>query len=245
MTLFGRTWQTYTLLLMLACGLSAAIIWLRDRRGATADALLGALVGGVVGARLLHVMVHIAYFRYAASEAFQLTAGGLDWRGAVLGALLGVGVVARWRPIKLRHLFDGFALVLPIIALAAWAGCGAARCAYGAEVDTLSAYPALLVWEAEDIFGFLAPRFHTQQLGMIAAVGLFLLMLVVTGARLLHGRRLWLALGLWAAVMFGIGALRGDYEPVIAGLRAGQWLDLGVLLVAGAQFWRPVGLSDA
>ena len=74
--------QTFTLALALA--IVAGIGWsawrLPDQRGAVVDAGLGALAGGVIGARLLHVLLNWSYFAYNTGEIIRLRSGGLDWR---------------------------------------------------------------------------------------------------------------------------------------------------------------------
>ena len=58
------------------------------------DAGLGACLGGVIGARIVHVLLNWAYFADNLSEALHPNAGGLDWHGAVIGGLIGLALVA-------------------------------------------------------------------------------------------------------------------------------------------------------
>lgn len=229
--------QTFTLALALA--FAAALGWAVWRvpasRGAVVDVCLGALVGGVLSARLFHILLNWTYFAYNMNEILRLRSGGLDWHGALLGGLCGLLLVARWRKVAVTPLLDALALALPLLALAGWWGCRAANCAFGAEVDTLANYPALLVAELPDVYGIPAPRYNTQLIGLVLA----LTVLLITGALIwrgwLAGRRFWLALALLSLGMFGIGFFRADYAVMVAGLRADQWLDLGALLVS---LWR-------
>ena len=235
-TLGRFTLPTYTALLALGVLASVAALALAYRWryarpvGPLVDACLGALLGGVVLARAGHVLLHRYYFEIHPDEIIRLSAGGLDWHGALVGGLLGFALVSRWRGLDARSLFDWLAPVVPALALLAWWGCGAAHCAYGAEVETLADYPGWLVWEAADVYNIRAPRYAVQPLGMGFSGGLLLLVLGLMWRGWLRGRLLGLALLVLALGMFALGFLRGDYNPTIGPLRADQALDL---LLAG------------
>ncbi len=61
------------------------------------------------------------------------------------------------------------AFALPWIAAAAWVGCAAAGCAYGAEVRTLADYPPGVTAELRDVYGIAAPRWNTPLYGVVLA----------------------------------------------------------------------------
>jgi phosphatidylglycerol:prolipoprotein diacylglycerol transferase len=221
------TLQTYTLALALGIGVSTAygLYRARKRPGALVDVALGALVVGLLLARLEHVLLNWNYFAYNVNEAFQLNAGGLDWHGAVIGGLLGGYIVARWRRVGTRDLLDPLILALPLIAHAAWYGCWAANCAYGVEVDTLAHFPSWAVGETADIYGIAAPRYNTQIFGLWLTGVLLIIAMILLWRGWLRDVRFWLILALFSLGMFVIGFFRGDYSPMLNGLRLDQWLD--------------------
>jgi phosphatidylglycerol:prolipoprotein diacylglycerol transferase len=228
MTIGPWTVQTYTVVLALAIGASVTFAVLRAgrRAGALVDVGLGALAGGLMLARLEHVLLNWNYFAYAVNEAFQLNAGGLDWHGAVIGGLIGGAMVAHWRRVDAREVLEAMTLGLPLIALAGWYGCWAAHCAYGVEVDTLAHFPSWTVSESADIYGIAAPRYNTQIFGQWLTTALLVVAAILLGR---HSAGFWLVLGLFSAGMFVIGFFRGDYAPTLYGLRLDQWLDALVL----------------
>ena len=230
--------QTYTLALALAvlASISMSVYRTQARRGAIIDACLGALVVGVVGARVGHVLLNWEYFAYNSREIVRIQSGGLDWHGALLGGLLGLFVVARWRRVALLPLLDALTPALPLLALAAWWGCLEANCAFGVEVDTLANYPPLLVAERPDVYGIPAPRYNTQLFGLILAVIVLALVGVLLWRGWLPVRRFWLVLALLSLGMFGIGFFRADFAVAIRGLRADQWLDLAVVALSVVGF---------
>jgi phosphatidylglycerol:prolipoprotein diacylglycerol transferase len=230
------TLQTYTLALALGIGAGAAfgLFRVRKRPGALVDVGLGVLIGGLLLARLEHVLLNWNYFSYNVSEAFQLNAGGLDWHGALLGGLLGGYVAARWRRVNTRDLLDTMTVGLPLIAHAAWYGCWAANCAYGVEVDTLAHFPAWAVSESADIYGIAAPRYNTQIFGLWLTGALLVIAVILLWRGWLRGARFWLILALFSLGVFVIGFFRGDYSPMLNGLRLDQWLDaiVGISVLA-------------
>ena len=223
------TVRTYTLFLALGIAMSAGIgVYLSrnaGRIGALVACCLGGLVAGVLLARLVHVLLNWDYFAYNVAEAYQVNAGGLDWHGAVVGGVIGLYGVARWRRINARELLDALTPGLPLIALAGWYGCWASSCAYGAEVDTLARYPSYAVSESADVFGIAAPRYNTQIFGQWLALALLIVTLILMWRGWLCGRRFWLILGLFSVGMFVIGFWRGDHAVTLNGLRLDQWFD--------------------
>lgn len=228
--------QTYTFLLGVSITMSMVVVTAAYRRhyvtslGAVVDVLLAMFIGGLIVGRGFHVAMNRVYFEAHTDEITRIGAGGLDWHGAVIGALVVGYGMARLRRVRWSVLLNPLALMLPVIGFAAWWGCGANHCAYGAEVDNLSNYPSFLVWEARDIFNIVAPRYATQRFGMMWCAGLLILLLVLVRLdkrRTLSGvRRFALSTLLVALGTFWMGQLRGDYAVSHLGLREDQWLDL-------------------
>lgn len=241
--------QTFTLALTLAvlASIGIGVYRTQARRSAVVDACLGALLLGVIGARIGHVLLNWEYFVYNPRDILRIYTGGLDWHGALLGGLAGLFGVARWRRIDPLPLLDALTPALPLLALAGWWGCLAANCAFGTEVDTLANYPPLLVAERPDVYGLPAPRYNTQLFGLALSIAT----LVLVAALLWRGwwpvRRFWLVLAILSLGMFGIGFVRADFAVELGGLRADQWLDLAALGagLVGMGFARSHALDDS
>src|SRR5262245_49795997 len=127
-TIFGRQWYTYTVLLMLS--IVVTLIWLiyrapQGKRTATIDVFLAGLLGAVLVGRLIHVGLQWQYFADHLPEIRKIyEEGGLNWHGAVIGALFGTALMAKVRKIEMQPLFDSIALLIPILVVFAWWGCG-------------------------------------------------------------------------------------------------------------------------
>jgi len=197
------------------------------------DAGLGALIGGVIGARLLHVVFAWGYFADHLAEIPNLRAGGLSWHGALYGGLIGLALAARWRDVPFHPLADALALAWPVGVMAAWAGCRASACGYGAEVWTLADFPAWAVSESPDVFGVVAPRYNVQVFGVGLGAILLAVALLIALFGWLRGYRLWLVLALTGAGMFVLGFFRGEFAPSpLPNISRDQLLDLSVIALS-------------
>lgn len=196
------------------------------------DVSLVALIAGAAGARLFHVILNWYYFQDNTTEIAQLGAGGLNWHGAVIGVLLVLIVATVVFRLSLSSLLDSLAVPLPLLAFMAWWGCGAATCSFGAEVESMTDYPAWLTWEAPGQFQLVAPRFATQPIGMVLSGALLMLMAIVVRQGRCEGRQFWVALALLSLEMLWLDSMRGDYATVIGTLRGDQWLDLAMCMIS-------------
>lgn len=240
------TFRTYTVLIGLGVVISIIVTMFALRHSIrparVMDVSLAGVIGGIIVARGTHVWLNWAYFGDHTDEITQIKSGGLNWHGAVIGALLTMWLVAYLRKVDYPKVLAMLAPALPIMTIASWWACGSAQCSYGKEVDNLSEHPSWLVWEAKDIFNLIAPRYRTQALGMALGIGLLLILVLIIwrGWVMVHAdRRFWLILALLSLGMFGVGSLRGDYAYMFGRLRADQVFDLvfiGVSLVIFA--WR-------
>lgn len=240
------TFPKYTTLVAIALLISGGFTLYRtpsDQRLLVLDVLIGGLIGGIILARIEHVLLNWNYFAYNTYEITQIHQGGLDWHGAVVGAGIGIMVVSRWRKVAIRPMLDTLCLLIPLLSLAVWWGCWASSCRYGLEVATLADYPSWLVWEGRDIYGIYAPRFHTQQLGMMLSLILLMVTLVLIWRNWAIGWRFWLLLSLAACIIFFISFLQDDYSVAIRGIRVTQYLDAIVILYAIYISWRVAYLT--
>jgi phosphatidylglycerol:prolipoprotein diacylglycerol transferase len=225
---------TAAIVLSVALGL-ASILWrarqLQQPLMHWIDCAIGAVIGGIVGARALHVILAAGYFSAHTDQIWSLTSGGLDWHGAIFGGVMGLALVAWLSRVRLADLTDAIALVFPLAAALVWAGSGSAASAYGLEVGTLADYPGWLVTESPDVYGAIAPRLDLPHLAIAISLTLWALIIILHLAHRGSGLRLWLTAGLLSLIMAFMSFFRGDVTVYWAGHRADQVLDLAVLLL--------------
>lgn len=230
---------SYTALLDIGLlgGVGIACLAARRRRldlGRVLDATLAAALSGTVVARVVYVAVNWAYYSDHVGQALRLWDGGLAWRGGLVGGLAAVlATCTIWR-ISPRLVLDVLTLGAALLAPCAWLGCFLAGCAHGIE-----AYPGQgLMWalsmELPDLYGIWAPRVAVQLLG--AGWGTVGLVAVVLAGRCtcFEGLAFPLWLALYCAGAFGLGFLRADEVPLVAGWRADQVADLVLALIGAA-----------
>ena len=235
------TFYTYTVLIDAGLAVALAALYLQAPAGRAwrwLDLGLAAILGGLIGARLLYVAVNAEYYLPHIDEVVQVWQGGLSWLGAPAGALLGAWLVARQQHEPLWPVLDALALPLSLLSLLAWGGCLAAGAAYGYAV-TPGQFPAWFVSQTPDIFGLVAPRFPTQALGLAWSL---IVLLVVWGARRGAGAR-WssgalgaFALSLAALGVFFLDFTRGDPAPLIGRYRS-DVVGAALVLVAASAVW--------
>lgn len=77
--------------------------------------LISALLGMIVGARLLYTLVYnFSYFSANPAEIVQVWRGGLAFHGGLIGAWIAVLVYARQQKLDFFNIADHFSLILPV-----------------------------------------------------------------------------------------------------------------------------------
>ena len=110
----------YSYGVMIALGiLVAALALYREapREGINPDhvleAIIVAAIAGLVGARLLYVILNFSSYKGRLLEAFFTRFEGLSFYGAFIGGVLGVLLWARWRRVEFFKIADLFAPAWP------------------------------------------------------------------------------------------------------------------------------------
>jgi phosphatidylglycerol:prolipoprotein diacylglycerol transferase len=190
------------------------------------DAGLWALLGGLLGARLVFVLVHLGYYGSNPLEILYVWQGGLSWPGAAIGALLALYAYTQIMKSSFWELADALAGPVALLALGMWIGCQIDHCAYGVGVQ-----PGTFAVNTADIFGVVLPRWPTQIVGAVCSA------IILTGVVLLReripipGMLAGLTLTLLAVVMLLLSLVRGDPVGAFWGLRL-DTLGAVVILIA-------------
>lgn len=227
----GQPISLYTLSIGVACLCAfALILWRSPAREKLMTVLLVALIGALIVGRLYYVLIHLEYYVDQLAEVVDIRAGGSNWHGAVIGAVFTGNLVALRRKIPLKVMWRAFSIALPIVTIGVAVGCLGAVCAYGQEVDTLAHHSSLFVSESRDIYGIIAPRYHTQL--FIFALGVLCLLGSGFSGRWQDQRQFGIPLLMMSVGMFIIGFFRGDAVTMIANLRIDQLLDGWMILLS-------------
>ncbi len=180
------------------------------------DASLAALISGIIGARLLYVVLNWSVFAdYPEDIVLKFWIGHLTWQGGLLG-LAGGWLVLRLYKLDFAEWSDGLALAVPIVVIAVWWACREQGWGYGVDLED----PQWLTGYLPNEKGHISRRFELQILGMWSGLILVWIATWLTRKNQLKGQRLWLILSLLGLSHLLLGLGRGD-----------EWLPLLDVLV--------------
>jgi len=185
------------------------------------DLLLAAVVGGVIGARLLYVIGNPSQIK-SWSDIFNIGRGGLVFYGGLVVGLILALLVGRWRHLRFWTTMDLAGLCVPLALAIGRIGCFLNGCCYGK--------PTSLPWGVT-FPGTHIPVHPTQIYELLLDLILFGLLWWKKDSFEREGTVFWLfALG-YAAIRFTIEFFRA-HEAANAGL-AFQMASLALFAVAG------------
>jgi len=200
------------------------------------DAILAAVVVGVIAARAGYVIINWAYYQDHAAEIVRLWQGGLNWQAGLIGGSIGAWVIAR-RDTAPRTMLDLLTIGLPLAIACGWIGSYLSATAYGAELFPGDRF-FFLASDLPDWRGLSNPRWPTQLIGAAWAMILFVMLWFTRKKIWAAGTRYWLFVVAYSLGALLIGFTRGDEVPHFYGWRVDQLLD-ALLVAAGAiGLWR-------
>lgn len=139
-SVFGKQIPMYGIMAILGIGAAFLLIWLVSgkgwgkKRGDVMFAALYAMIGAVIGAKLLYLIVD---FEAVMKNPMAFLNGGAVFYGGVIGGAVGGWIYTRIYKISFVEVFD---TVAPAIALGhafGRIGCFCGGCCYGRETDSI------------------------------------------------------------------------------------------------------------
>jgi prolipoprotein diacylglyceryltransferase len=215
-------------------GFGASIALLRLSLTVVADQRMRWLINGLIvlaaallGSRLGSVLRHSNYYATRTSEAFNISAGGLWWPGALAAGILAALVIAIIRRAPIGNTMDKFSAMLLPLAVSFWLASWSAGVAYGERLDPSIWWGLPML----DITGVVADRVPVQP---AAALTLLLLLGGVEWLwkkKLKAGRRAGMLLLLLSVHTLVFSFMRAD--PILhwLGLRLDSWVCLFTTLL--------------
>lgn len=232
---FGLPIYAYGTFLSLAF-LIAIVLTARDgaKAGISAetvvDIALCLCAGGIVGARVLYVLLEIGYYRQNPLEILNIRAGGLSFYGGAVA-----GFYTAWWYVKRKGLapWPIADLAVPYAALAyaiVRVGCFLNGCCYGTPSDL----PWAMACKEGDAHTL---RHPTQLYAAVGSLLLFILLRRLRGHKRFAGFLFFLYMGLYA-VMRGLIETFRESQILFAGIRTTQAASLAMAIFAIAMIWR-------
>jgi phosphatidylglycerol:prolipoprotein diacylglycerol transferase len=197
------------------------------------DISIGMLVSGIIGARVLYILLNSGYYLQRPFEMLLLYKGGLVWYGGFFaGVASGI-----WMTRKDPDGFWPFAdLAAPYLALAQGIGrlgCFLNGCCFG--VPAPSHFPLHVIFPSEDIV-----RHPTQLYAAFFLIVIFMILRLCQEKRRFGGEIFLLYCVLTSFKRFLVEFLRGDNPRILCGLTFSQLVAIFVFVVAAAVFTRKV-----
>jgi len=219
------------------------------RRGENAEVgwsmLLWVAIGGVVGARLYHVIHEWAY--YAAHPALipQVWIGGLGIPGAIAGGVLALFIYTRINRLPTARWLDIFVIALPLGQAVGRLGNFVNQELYGPPTDLpwgipIAAAHRIGEWTNLNLYPVDTTRFHPlfayEALLSLATLGLMLWISRRFARRLYDGDMLLIFIMCYGLVRSCLETFRVQ-NWLIAGIPTATWLGIGGFVLAGGYLW--------
>lgn len=226
----------YSYGLMMAVGFLAFLAYIRRAAKAggidpelVTNTAFAALVGGIIGARVLFVMLDWDYFAAHLIEMLFLNRGGLVWYGGFAGGIAAAYLHAKHRGLSTAQVFDIFTPPLALAQAFGRVGCFLNGCCYGFEAG-----PPVGVCLADGM----GCRFPVQLLNTALLLALFAVLHLCLRRVSRPGGLLWIyGLG-YGMIRFSTEFFRGDQTAVWLGLSLPQVMSLGLALISGIMLLR-------
>lgn len=189
------------------------------------DLGLWILVGGIVGARLLFVLLELSYYLKHPLHIFMLNQGGLSFYGSLIGGYVGGVWYAKRQKIPVWPIAD---IIAPWLAMGysiVRVGCFLNGCCYGV--------PSQNAWAMRCAAEDNLLRHPTQLYALVASLIIFGVLMMVRHKKPFHGFVFWLYLGIYGTARFIIEIFRESQILAFGWLRTTQVACVGLVLLAG------------
>lgn len=200
------------------------------KKGDVIDTLLFVLIGGLIGARLLYVLLNIGYFKARPIEIFYLSRGGLVYYGGFISALVAALIYTSRKKIAFWDMMD---LLGPYIALGQSVGrigCFLNGCCYGVEAP--EDFPLGVYFPSKTP----APLVPTQLYSSLALLAVFFILRAIQKNRRFRAEVFLAYVSIYSFQRFFMEYLRGDNPVITAGLTFSQLTSVAVFFASLAAY---------
>ena len=223
----------YSYGLMVALGFGIAVYFIYRRapkfhidRNKIIDLCVIILAAGIIGARLLYVLLNLRYYLSDPIEIIKLSKGGLVWYGGFLAAILAGAIYIKKNKLDFWEIAD---LISPYAALAqafGRIGCFLNGCCYGVAASSGFMF-------ATSRCGDPTLRYPVQLYSAIALILIFSILRIWQDRKQFPGEIFLGYCMLYSYKRFLIEFLRADNPKIFLGLTMSQVISVCVL-IAGA-----------
>jgi phosphatidylglycerol:prolipoprotein diacylglycerol transferase len=203
--------------------------------------LLWAIAGGVIGARLYHVIHQWDFYSANPSLIPQVWNGGLGIPGAVAGGAFAIWIATRLRHLPTARWFDIFVIALPLGQAIGRLGNFVNQELYGPPTTLpwgipISAAHRVPEWANMNLYPEATTRFHPlfayEAIASLITLGAMIWISRRFAARLYDGDMLLIYIMFYGVVRSYLETFRVE-NWIIAGIPTATWLGLGGFVLAG------------
>jgi len=181
------------------------------------------LVSGIAGARILHVLVNLDFYKNNILDVFMIWRGGLAFYGALISAILASCIFILKKQMPGWKTAD---FIAPYIALGqsiGRIGCLLNGCCFG--VPTTSKFFGVL------FPGDIITRHPTQAYASFVLFIIFIVLLFARKKNIFPGFTFLLYLGLYSFQRFFIDFLRGDTQRFLFNFTVSQMISVAIFFL--------------
>lgn len=195
------------------------------------DLVILLLISGVIGARLLHVVINLKYYLSDPIEIIMIHHGGSAWQGGlVLGGFAGIMF---FRKNKFA-IMDTCDIVIPYVALSqsiGRIGCFLNGCCYGKPTNSFLG----VVFPGKDL-----PVHPVQIYNSLNLVIIFLVLRGMQSKKIFQGQIFLMYFLLSSFTRFFIDFLRGDLGTVLWNLTISQFISISIFSISSSIYLKRI-----
>ncbi len=207
---------------------------------------LGSIFAGVIGARVLNVLIFLPEIMRGEESVRGLLMGGGTWLPGVIAGTLVLVLLSRKHGLKLGVVTNVFFVGIPLVHAIGRIGCLLGGCCYGGPTDV----PWAITYEDPLAYQHngtpVGTAVHPTPLYEVAAE---MFNFVIVWSLWKRSPRPWVIPVTWAllygAQRFVIEFFRGDPRGEYGAFHSSQWISLAMIPVMGFILWKLRPLTGA
>ncbi|EKD27578.1 MAG: phosphatidylglycerol-prolipoprotein diacylglyceryl transferase [uncultured bacterium] len=206
------------------------------------DLAIYALISGIVGARLLYIIINFPYYIQNPLEIIMINRGGLVFYGGFIASVITCMYYIRSKKMPFLTTGDCIMAVLPIGQMFGRIGCFMNGCCFGSP----SVLPFRVTFPITSHAFYHYQEFtpvHPVQLYESLLTGLlFLFLVTIIERKKFDGQIIALYGMLYPIIRFLLEFLRGDNDKILTGLTMSQFISI-VIFIISASIYRYLSLE--